>query len=432
MDKYRLRNWLRLLRKIVLAFGVILSFFATLEILRAYQTLYFFHPYVGYAFLATIICSVIGLVGYFVLAIMKHPPVLKPPPIVDRDNPSLDELQEQGKYIVKYAQRLVENEHLSNVAQESLLAGVPLLESASQTADRAKLTEALDNAEEHLKPAIFELDEIAEKHIRDCVRDVSVIVALSPWHAIDLLVVIYRNYGMVLRIIRTYNSRPRYSEVMMVMNDTWRVVSHVNYTNFFAKLIETLSKSIPQIGPYIAPYADEVAQGAGAGLFTSMAGHAAIDRCKALRGWEQEEAVRGITVHARNYMKDIRGMITKDLLPKMKSRIRRSIPKEEIGQEEEILKQFGSGVSDALDETAEYAESFVDKPVPVIRTKVAPASTWVGRTGTRIVSASTVVRRTAVKSGKVSLRGISKGAGFVASSVGALQRKRKERKQKKK
>ena len=52
----------KLVRTAVVVIGVLLSFFAFLEILRAYQTLYNFHPVAGYIFAAssaalTIICS---------------------------------------------------------------------------------------------------------------------------------------------------------------------------------------------------------------------------------------------------------------------------------------------------------------------------------------------------------------------------------------
>ncbi|MDV2502915.1 MAG: YcjF family protein [bacterium] len=426
MDEYGLRDWLRLLRKVVLAFGVILSFFAILEILRAYQTLYFFHPYVGYAFLGAIIVGVIWLVTYLFRAVASRPSVLKPPTIVDPNDATKAELQTYSGYLIKYARRLGENENLPINARERILAGTSSFESSFRKANAKNKLEVLQWAEQEvIEPTVSELDEIAKEHVRTCVRDVSIGVTLSPWRAADLFIVLYRNSGMVLRIIRTYNSRPQLLETIAVARDVLRVVAHVNITNFSAKLIEGLFKWVPVLGKYT----DEIAQGAGAGLLTSMAGHATIHRCRAFRGWGHEEAIQGIAVHAGNYMRDVRGLITKDIIPKMKSRI---VPEEKRDQEAEILKQITSGVSKAFDETAKDAESFVDKPVPVIRTKVAPASTALGRIATMTASTSAAVGRTAIKGGKVTLRGAGKGAGFIGRYTASLWRKRKERLQNKK
>ena len=82
-------------------------------------------------------------------------------------------------------------------------------------------------------------------------------VTLSPFRAVDLAVVIYRNAAMVFRIMSFYNSRPLLSEQVLILRDAFSVVDTVNYLNFGEKLIEQLFSRVPWIGQAV----DDFAQG---------------------------------------------------------------------------------------------------------------------------------------------------------------------------
>ena len=49
-----LRMSFKILRNAVLIVGVLLTFFAVMEVIRAFHTLREFHPYAGHAFLAVL------------------------------------------------------------------------------------------------------------------------------------------------------------------------------------------------------------------------------------------------------------------------------------------------------------------------------------------------------------------------------------------
>ena len=81
---------------------------------------------------------------------------------------------------------------------------------------------------------------------------------------------------MVLRDCNIYNSRPLLSEQVLVLKDVLKVVATINYMNWGQKVAESLTSSVPIIGRA----SGEIAQGLGAGLLTSVAGHGAMERCR--------------------------------------------------------------------------------------------------------------------------------------------------------
>ena len=70
----------------------------------------------------------------------------------------------------------------------------------------------------------------------------------------------------------------------MILRDVLRVLITVNFLYIGRNLVENLFANVPLLGRVV----DDMGQGLGAGLFTSAAGHAAIERCAAFRGWDKE------------------------------------------------------------------------------------------------------------------------------------------------
>ena len=62
-----LKNWWKTFKTAAWIFGGLLSFFAIIELLRVYQTLYNFHPLAGAVFLVLLLIGIICLLVYVVV-----------------------------------------------------------------------------------------------------------------------------------------------------------------------------------------------------------------------------------------------------------------------------------------------------------------------------------------------------------------------------
>jgi hypothetical protein len=202
-------------------------------------------------------------------------------------------------------------------------------------------------------------------------------VTLSPYRSADLLIVLYRNGGMVLRLTAIYASRPRLSEQLAILRDTVTVVAAVNFLNLGSKLVESLLSTVPIVGRF----ADDIAQGLGAGFFTSAVGHAAMHRCEAFQGWDRLEATDALRSRSEAFLEDVREIFQKDILPHLRSRL--------PGLEWE---RIASGVRRAVDVTAAGLDSLVARPVlaggrVAVRTG-SSVGTWFTRNGSRLRDAA--------------------------------------------
>jgi hypothetical protein len=266
-----------------------------------------------------------------------------------------------------------------------------------------------------VKPALTVLDEMGHKAVRACVRDVMIGVTLSPWRSADLLIVLYRNAAMVLGILRVYNSRPRVTEQLMILKDVLAIVATVEFINLGSRLLQNLTACVPGLGRFT----DDVAQGLGAGLLTSVAGHAAIARCRAFQGWDREAARKAIHVKLRAFLNDLRGIVIKDILPALGK---------DVGDKIERIKD---GLAAAVDKTNEMMDSFVRRPAVAAGPRVAGA----GYRTRRAVADTTVAAWRKTKAGVriagSAARGAStaawKGLTSLAGRTAAAVRRRRHR-----
>ena len=365
-----LRTWWKIIRLAVLAIGVLLSFFAVIEVLRAYQTLYEFHPVAAFVFLGVLVCGTVWIIGYLVVTLASRPAVLIPPPISDANSATNRELRRYGKYLTKYIGRLSYNDALSIEDGDKAKEGMVELALALDTGNNKEaLFIAVEKAEEQvIKPILAKLNEEANRQIRSCVRDVMMGVTVSPYKAADLIIVLYRNLVMVIRIVRIYNSRPRFREQLRIFADTIKVVATVNYINMSKNLLESLGSRVPLIGKCV----DDIAQGIGAGFMTSVAGHAAMYRCRAFRPWDEENAKESLRNRMRDFYADIRDIFKKDILHIIMNRVG--------DRSKENLEKIRTGISAALGETGNAVASFVKVPV-----SAATTAGKAGKTGGRAV-----------------------------------------------
>ena len=204
---------------------------------------------------------------------------------------------------------------------------------------------------------------------------------------------------MVNKVMAVYNSRPLLREQLFIFRDVLRIVATVNYMNFGEKLMEQLFSRVPYIGQAV----DDFAQGVGAGLLTSVAGHGAIYRCRAYKRWDQEIAIKTMSAHIKEFMKDVKDLFKQDVLPKLRSKVYSATPSDQT-EDPGFWEKTTNGISSALDATDSMIDNFVKKPVIA------------GSRGTVKLSS------TAISKGKnVAVQGVSglwKGTKYLSSGTG--------------
>ena len=290
-----LRYWWKIIKTTTLVAGLFLSFFAAIEILHAYSVLKDIHPILGNTFLIIFLLCLAYFPFRLFVTISKRPRVLVSPDIENSVSPSNVECRNYLKYLIKLLDRLASNPNIDTSDIKAAYNRIDLLEQLLTFQNEPKILIAEINKieKEAIVPFIEQLDNKAEAEVRKCVRDIMLGVTLSPYRAVDLIIVLYRNIEMVSKVVNIYNNRPLLVEQIAIFRDVFKVVATVNYLNFGEKLMEQFFSRVPFIGQAL----DDVAQGIGAGLMTSAAGHSTIYRCRAYRHWNQEEAVKTLSSH---------------------------------------------------------------------------------------------------------------------------------------
>jgi len=346
-----LHSWWKTIKILFLIISIFILLFFIAEVIRTYQTFYDLHPVIGFLFAALLICSLGWLLSYCILTLISRPPVLIPPKFENKNDITNREVHAYIKYLIKYINRLNNNENLSYEDRNKSDCNTVDLKNNLNSEDKGGKLLVIEKAEEQIQSLLSKLDEKAEDQVRKSTRDVMVGVMLSPYKAADLLIVLYRNLVMTTKIIRIYNTRPRFREQLKIMYDTTCIVATVNYINMGKNLLEGFGSKVPFVGKYL----DDIAQGIGAGFMTSVAGHAAMERCMAFKGWNQQEAKDNIREHLKQFFIDVKNTFIDDVLDMVIKRIGVA--------SKETLDKARNGISEALDETSNIIGKFVKKPI---------------------------------------------------------------------
>jgi uncharacterized membrane protein YcjF (UPF0283 family) len=359
--KSELAHWWKVLRKVTVTVGLLLSFLFLVEVLRVFLVLRDLYSPLGYIFVACIIAAIFYTSILILLRIKKRPKIIVPPNVGNLQNPSADECYAYCRYLVKYIERLTENSNLNEADVEIARQGIAAIENSLRTCKTASaLSQRLSKIEEDsIKPLLSILDKKAQQEVRKSVRDVMIGVTLSPFRAADLLIVVYRNIGMVLRVMRIYNTQPLLAEQISILLDVFRVVATVNYLNFSQKLTEKIFSSVPAAGKFV----DDIAQGIDAGLLTSLAGYGAIYRCRAYKKLDRDEVDLKIANQIKRFVLIVNSIFKTDVLPKMRIRIISIIPNGKIRDVGAFWQKISDSISNAIDSTGSTFESFIKKPV---------------------------------------------------------------------
>ena len=123
----------KLIRTAVIVIGVLLTFFAVLEILRAFQILHEMHPVAGYVFLVVVLGLLLWCVIYFWANMAVFPKALRPPRIDDVQAATDRQLKKYIQYLRRFLQRLISNPNL-RLAKATSGCSIPI--SAMTTARR--------------------------------------------------------------------------------------------------------------------------------------------------------------------------------------------------------------------------------------------------------------------------------------------------------
>lgn len=287
-----------IIKQIVIIFGLVLTFFAVLEVVRAFDILHDLHHLAGYLFLL----AVAGLVFYVVfqiLGIFRFKKSLVPP--------NIEKYSDRKKFIKRYQYfafnvigRFSENEELPAAVKPLLdKSRIELNEIANHENELSVWVENFEDT--HFQPVISHLDRMAEKIISDNVGLVTISTALSPYKSLDLYIVLARNFRMVNKIIRVYRTSPSLRETAGIFYDIFKVVAAVNILNSMNNLWAGLGRHVPIVGSYGAA----VSEGLFSGLLTSVTGHAAKDRCRTYRRISSEKLARQYRENLKNWSGDI-------------------------------------------------------------------------------------------------------------------------------
>lgn len=335
--------------RVILAVAVVLAFLLVIEFIRAYQTLYDLHPVAGYLFLAGAAIFIAWGIGRLLGGWRLRPRTLKPPDVGDLDAAELADLRRYGRYLARYLDRLALNESLDeDQRRQAARDARELSASVARCGSRDEMLPLLRSGEaEHVEPLLAVLDARAEREIGDCVRDVMVGVAASPWPLLDAAIVLYRNGGMVTRVTHIYNSRPPVREQLVIFVDTIRLVATIKIAHMMRKILERTVRDVPLAGRI----AEALTQAVGAGLLTSVAGHACKHRCRAFRGWNQAQAAQDLKARLGDFLKDCWNIASESLLGPLGKLYHHSVDK------------IGSAFRAAVEATGKAADTYVRQPV---------------------------------------------------------------------
>jgi len=388
-------------RTVFIILGTLLTFFAVIEVIRAYEVLRDLHPVLGTAFAWLLLLGAIAFGIWYFVTLGRRSGTLTAPAGVDPAIAKGRSLHLYARFQMRLLRRLSQNKRLSDTQREHLQSHADKLREAMRAVDEEPLaTKVLDIHEEIIPPIIAQLDQDAQAEVSRCVRDVMLFVTVSPWRSVDLLVVLYRNLRMVMQLTAVYDTRPSIRGQLSILRDVFTIVATVNFLNYGSNLLQNLASSVPLLGRF----ADDIAQGVGAGLLTSVAGHAAVERCRAYRGWDAEQAEESIRARLVDFVTDVKIIVTNDVLQRIRKPVEAQIPEDE--RPPDMITRIRDGITTAMDETTAAMDFLIVRPVTVAGRGVAGAGAALGNA--------------VVQGGAATFKGINSSATAAGRLIGDL------------
>jgi len=139
--------------------------------------------------------------------------------------------------------------------------------------------------------------------------------------------------------------------------DVVTVVATVNFLNYGSKLMQNLLSSVPLLGRFT----DDVVEGVGAGLLTSVTGHAALLRCRAFHGWSERKSQDMLRKQLGKFMVDIKKIVFDDILTELYKPVAALNP--EFAREPGWFHRLRDEIADAIDDTTVGMDHYIKQPV---------------------------------------------------------------------
>ena len=116
-------------------------------------------------------------------------------------------------------------------------------------------------------PLIEVLRKRAWKETLALMRDVSVTIAASPYHAMDVPIIFWKNLAMMIRIMEIYMKKPNLFAIFVTGRDVLSVVALISVVDLTAKFV----RKIKELGLTSEDNCDAIVQCYGASLVPSIA-----------------------------------------------------------------------------------------------------------------------------------------------------------------
>ena len=345
------RVWIWIKRTACLAV-MLMALVLGATLLFLYRVLAAMHPWLGHGFGAVMAGVILAGVCWYLATKLRHPTVLDAPPRAT-DGRSRVANRQYARYLARFMSRLRTHPRVPAEQREVVAAYLGTLRRAIAARRSVQVAETVAQCEEEaIDPVMASLDERAAALVDETVRDVMQGVTLSPWQALDMLAVMLRNLSMVGRIVALYDDRPLVREYLLIVRDVVSVVGSVNFLSFGNQLLRNLMSDVPAMGHF----AEDVAQGTGAGLMTAVAGRAAMARCRAYCGWSCSEARMQVADTMPETLHGLTAVVEDVVMPQLRSPLESRLSD---GTSTEIFERVTNGVVHALDSTCETVHLFV-------------------------------------------------------------------------
>ena len=322
MYRYNYPVWHELMRVLRRFSGLVLGlllFFVTVELVRAYQLFYGFHPWLGYGF--ALLAGGAGASALLRLRLRRHDrQTLLPPHPPSEFKPHHEELVANCSYMIHRLKRLSLNPALSDELRkktrqraydiEGLLGSHPLLEDMVRALSRAEL--------DTLEPTLLQLDHLAREMGKEKIQCMIEDAVEPPFPLVTPLVVLYHQCTLVTTIADVYLGRPSLREYLRVLTDVQHTIRGGEFFRIGQRLFEGVYVNSPPLGRAV----DDLGQAITCAWLTESVTKAAQYRCRAIRPWKIGQAVDWMDRQTESSLVAVRDLVNEDVLPLLKLRLR--------------------------------------------------------------------------------------------------------------
>lgn len=395
------RSFLKRVKVGLAVFFLILAILFTGELIRFFLLMYRINPVAAWVYFWLVGGLLAMSLAFLIWQFLRLPRVPVPPPIAHPMGHL--RMRRYCRYLRSYLRYLAANPSLTTEQREPLLnARDHVREVLAAHPLNEDLERVIRQTEEQvILPTLAILNERGAEEVRRSVRDVMLAVTLSPYPAMDLLIVLYRNLAMITRLIRLYHGWLPLREHARILWDVLLTIAAVKVLNLSRKLFESLLSEVPLLGRVL----ENIGQGAGAGLMTSLAGHAAMARCAAFRGWDREQEALTLSKRVGVFLGDVRDLFTKDLLPQLRGLIRSGAPPG-MADQPGFWDSITRGMTTAIETTSCFANALLVKPAVAV--------------GAGVYQAGSYLTRGAMSAGETAVRITRRGARHARHGVGRV------------